>query len=79
MDTNGVAVTLSVAAPEMLFTVSVAVMMIGFTVALVLVELRAVARPYEPRELPMVATVSSEVLQVTAVVQFSMVPSEKIA
>ncbi len=79
MDTNGVAVTLRVAAPEMLFTVSVAVIIIGFTVALVLVELRAVARPYEPRELLMVATVSFEVLQVTAVVQFSMVPSEKIA
>jgi hypothetical protein len=65
--------TVSVAVPEMLLTVSVAVI-----VNVPVVPVTSVAIPYEPRLLPIV-TAASEVLQAAAAVQLIVVPSENVA
>jgi hypothetical protein len=59
----------------MLFAVSVAVMVIVFVVPL----RSEVARPWVPRELPMVTAAESDELQIAAVVQSIAVPSENVA
>ncbi len=64
--------TVSVAVPEMLLTVSVAL------IVATVVPVTEVARPYEPKLLPIV-TSAFEVVQAAAVVQSIIVPSENIA
>ena len=72
MDMTGKVVTVSMTWPEMLFAVSVAVMAVVLAV-------RAVTNPFEPVTLLTMAMLLSSELQVDAVVQFRVEPSEKIA
>jgi hypothetical protein len=67
--------TESVAVPEMLFDVSVAAMVTVPAVPLA----SEVARPFEPAVLLIVTMVTSDEFQVTAEVQFRVVPSENVA
>lgn len=72
MDMTGKVVTVTMTWPEMLFAVSVAVMVVVVVVS-------AETSPFEPVALLTMAMFSSPELQVDAVVQFRVEPSEKIA